>query len=94
MKQLGMELTLENLLNFLTDYCISVFTTKNQMSVYQLYGNLYDKFPIKDKGLLSSGYSRASDFMNGYYNLPDCLSSNQSSLSFLYIPKFSDNTLF
>ena len=39
MEQLGMELTLQNLLNFLTDYCISVFTTENQMSVYQLYGN-------------------------------------------------------
>ena len=69
MGQLGMELTLENLLNFLTDYCISVFTTENQMSVYQLYGNLYEKFPIKDKGLLSSGYPRASDFMNDYYKI-------------------------
>lgn len=69
MGQLGMELTLENLLNFLTDYCISVFTTENQMSVYQLYGNLYEKFPIKDKGLLSSGYTRASDFMNDYYKI-------------------------
>ena len=37
MEQLGMELTLQDLLNFLTDYCISVFTTENQMSVYQLY---------------------------------------------------------
>ena len=54
MEQLSMELTLQNLLNFLTDYCISVFTTENQMSVYQLYGNLYEKFPIKDKELLIS----------------------------------------
>lgn len=69
MEQLGMELTLENLLNFLTDYCISVFTTENQMSVYQLYGNLYEKFPIKDKELLSSGYPRVSDFMNDYYKI-------------------------
>lgn len=69
MEQLGIELTLENLLNFLTDYCISVFTTENQMSVYQLYGNLYEKFPIKDREMLSSGFPRASDFMNDYYKV-------------------------
>lgn len=67
MEQIGMELTLENLLNFLTDYCISVFTTENQMSVYQLYGNLYEKFPIKNKELLASGFPHRSDFMNDYY---------------------------
>ncbi len=69
MKQLGIELTLENLLNFLTDYCISVFTTENQMSVYQLYGSLYEKFPIKDKELIASGFPRVSDFMNDYYKI-------------------------
>lgn len=69
MEQLNLELTLENLLDFLTDYCISIFTTENQMSVYQLYGNLYDKFPIKDKELLYSGYPRESDFMNDYYKI-------------------------
>lgn len=69
MEQLNIELTLENLLNFLSDYCISVFTTENQMSVYQLYGSLYEKFPIKDKELLSSGYPRVSDFMNDYYKI-------------------------
>ena len=69
MEQLGMELTLQNLLNFLTDYCISVFTTENQMSVYQLYGNLYEKFPIKDKELIASGFPRVSDFMNDYYKI-------------------------
>lgn len=69
MEQLGMELTLQDLLNFLTDYCISVFTTENQMSVYQLYGNLYEKFPIKDKGLIASGFPRVSDFMNDYYKI-------------------------
>ena len=69
MEQLNLELTLKNLLDFLTDYCISIFTTENQMSVYQLYGNLYDKFPIKDKELLYSGYPRESDFMNDYYKI-------------------------
>lgn len=69
MEQLGMELTLQNLLNFLTDYCISIFTTENQMSVYQLYGNLYEKFPIKDKELIASGFPRVSDFMNDYYKI-------------------------
>ena len=69
MEQLAMELTLQNLLNFLTDYCISVFTTENQMSVYQLYGNLYEKFPIKDKELIASGFPRVSDFMNDYYKI-------------------------
>ncbi len=69
MEQLGMELTLENLLKFLTDYCISVFTTENQMSVYQLYGNLYKQFPIKDKELLFSGCPRISDFMDDYYKI-------------------------
>ena len=69
MEQLAMELTLQNLLNFLTDYCISIFTTENQMSVYQLYGNLYEKFPIKDKELIASGFPRVSDFMNDYYKI-------------------------
>lgn len=69
MEQLGMELTLQDLLDFLTDYCISVFTTENQMSVYQLYGNLYEKFPIKDKELIASGFPRVSDFMNDYYKI-------------------------
>lgn len=69
MEQHSMELTLQNLLNFLTDYCISVFTTENQMSVYQLYGNLYEKFPIKDKELIASGFPRVSDFMNDYYKI-------------------------
>ena len=69
MEQLNIELTLGNLLNFLTDYCISIFTTENQMSVYQLYGNLYEKFPIKDKEFLSSGFTRVSDFMNDYYKI-------------------------
>lgn len=69
MEQLGIELALENLLHFLTDYCISVFTTENQMSVYQLYGNVYEKFPIRDKDLLSSGCPRVSDFMSDYYKV-------------------------
>ncbi len=69
MEQLGMELTLENLLKFLTDYCISIFTTENQMSVYQLYGSLYEQFPIKDKELLFSGCPRISDFMDDYYKI-------------------------
>ncbi len=69
MEQLSMELTLQNLLNFLTDHCICVFTTENQMSVYQLYGNLYEKFPIKDKELIASGFPRVSDFMDDYYKI-------------------------
>lgn len=69
MEQLNIELTLQNLLDFLTDYCISIFTTENQMSVYQLYGSLYEKFPIKDKELFSSGYTYVSDFMNDYYKV-------------------------
>ena len=69
MEQLSMELTLQNLLNFLTDHCICVFTTENQMSVYQLYGNLYEKFPIKNKELLASGFPRVSDFMDDYYKI-------------------------
>lgn len=69
MEQLDMELSLENLMNFLTDYCISIFTTENQMSVYQLYQNLYKKFPIKDKELLYSGFPQMSDFMNDFYKV-------------------------
>lgn len=69
MEQLCMEMTLQNLLNFLTDYCISIFTSENQMSVYQLYGSLYEHFPIKDKELLESGVPCRSDFMNDYYKI-------------------------
>lgn len=49
MEQAGMELSLENLLDFLTGHCISIFTAEDQMSIYQLYGNLYEKFPIKER---------------------------------------------
>lgn len=79
MEQAGMDLTLENLLNFLTDYCISIFTTENQMSVYQLYGRLYEKFPIKDKELLASGYPRISYFMNDYYKITADLYRHQKN---------------
>lgn len=67
MKQLELGLSLENLLNFLNNYSISIFTTENQMSIYELYQNLYEHFPIKDKELLCSGMPRESDFMNDYY---------------------------
>lgn len=69
LEQLNIDLILQNLLNFLTDYCISIFATENQMSVYQLYGNLYEEFPIKDKELLESGITCRSDFMNDYYKV-------------------------
>ena len=77
MEQLNIELTLENMLNFLTDYCISIFTTENQMSVYQLYGNLYDKFPIKDKDLILSNMPKESDFLNDYYKITADLYNHQ-----------------
>lgn len=79
MEQLNMELTIENLLDFLEDNCISVFTTENQMSVYQLYGNLYERFPIKDKELLHSGCPRISDFMNDYYKVTAELYNHQKN---------------
>lgn len=77
MEQLNIELTLQNLLNFLIDYCISAFTTENQMSVYQLYENLYEKFPIKDNELLESGIICRSDFMNDYYKIAADLYNHQ-----------------
>lgn len=77
MEQLNIELTLENMLDFLSDYCISIFTTENQMSVYQLYENLYDKFPIRDKALILSGIPKASDFLNDYYRITANLYSHQ-----------------
>lgn len=69
MEQFDIELTLEKTLNFMNDYGISIFTTENQMSVYQLYGNLYENFPIKDKEALASGRPLQSDFMNDYYKI-------------------------
>lgn len=77
MEQLYMELTLENLMNFLTDYCISIFSTENQMSIYQLYGSLYESFPIKDKELLHSDYPKESDFINDYYKVTADLYNHQ-----------------
>lgn len=77
MEQSDVELTLENLFQFLKDHCITIFTTENQMSVYQLYGTLYEKFPIRDKDLLSSGVPRESDFMNDYYKITADLFQHQ-----------------
>ncbi len=86
-----MELTLENLLNFLTDCCISVFTTENQMSVYQLYQNLSKNFPIRDKDLIASGNPRASEFMNDYYKITADLYSHQRNfLGYRIEDDFSD----
>lgn len=91
MGQLGMEMTLQSLLNFLTDYCISIFTTENQMSVYQLYGNLYDRFPIRDKELLGSGFTCRSDFMNDYYKITADLYNHQCNfLGYKIEDDFSD----
>ena len=56
MEQKDISFELENLLKFLDDYTISIFTTENQMAVYQLYQNLYAKFPIKDKDALENGF--------------------------------------
>lgn len=77
MEQVNIELSLENMLNFLSDYCISIFTTENQMSVYQLYSNLYEHFPIKDKDLLNSGMPKESDFLNDYYKITADLYNHQ-----------------
>lgn len=77
MEQLQIELTLENFLNFLVDYCISIYSTENQMSVYQLYEILYKKFPIKDKDLITSGNPRESDFMNDFYKITADLYNHQ-----------------
>ena len=77
MEQLQIELTLENMLNFLSNYCISIFTTENQMSVYQLYQNLYEHFPIKDKELISSGMPKESDFLNDFYKITADLYNHQ-----------------
>ncbi len=77
MEQLNIELTLENILNFLSDYSISIFTTENQMSVYQLYGNLYEHFPIKDKDLILSDVPKESDFLNDYYKVTADLYNHQ-----------------
>lgn len=91
MEQLNLELTLQNLLNFLTDHCISIFATENQMSVYQLYGNLYEKFPIKDKELLESGVKCRSDFMNDYYKVTADLYHHQCNfLGYRIEDNFSD----
>lgn len=47
------------------------------MSVYQLYENLYENFPIKDKELLMSGMPRESDFLNDYYKITADLYNHQ-----------------
>lgn len=91
MEQLNIELTLENLLKFLDDYCISIFTTENQVSIYQLYGKLYDKFPIKDKELIFSGKPQVSDFMNDYYKITADLYHHQRNfLGYSIDDDFSD----
>lgn len=94
LEQLNIEITLQNLLNFLSDHCISIFTTENQMSVYQLYGNLYEKFPIKDKESLKSGIMCRSDFMNDYYKITADLYHHQCNfLGYKIEDDFSDYIL-
>ena len=47
MERFCVELTLENLLNFLDDHCISVFAAENQMSVYHFMAIFTIIFPLK-----------------------------------------------
>lgn len=77
MEQYDMELSLENLLAFLEVNCISIFTTENQASIYQLYENLYENFPIKDKEFLNNGCPCESDFMTDFYKVKAELYNHQ-----------------
>ena len=67
MQNAEIELTLDNLFSFLDKYCITIFTTENQMSVYQLYGKLFEKFPIANKETIQNYLPVESPFMSDYY---------------------------
>ena len=67
MQDAEVSLTLDNLFSFLDKYCITIFTTENQMSVYQLYRKLYEKFPIANKETINNYLPIESPFMNDYY---------------------------
>ena len=69
LEQIEMDFDLDSLFVFLEKYIINIFTTENQMSIYQLYGNLFDKFPIKDKDSIKNGFPVNSPFMTDYYKI-------------------------
>lgn len=67
MENIDIEINLDNLFSFLNKYTINIFSSENQMSVYQLYSNLYEHFPIKDKDAINNYIPVESSFMNDYY---------------------------
>lgn len=67
MKNAEENLDLDNLFQFLDKYTINIFSSENQMSVYQLYSSLYEHFPIKDKEAINNYIPVESPFMNDYY---------------------------
>lgn len=67
MEKLNISLELQNLFDFLHNYNITIYTSENQISVYQLYKSLYEKFPIKDIEAIRNQRPIESAFMNDYY---------------------------
>ena len=49
MEKQNLDITLESIFNFLNSHSISIFTSENQISIYQLYQSIEQRFPIKDK---------------------------------------------
>ena len=79
MEECQTELELGNLLEFLEKTSISIFTTENQISVYQLYQNLLKNFPIKDKDSILNGLPLESPFFDDFYKVSADLYNYQTN---------------
>lgn len=67
MEKQKIDITLENIFNFMDTHSISVFTSENQLSIYQLYQSIEQRFPIKDKENIQRGEPFFSFFYNDLY---------------------------
>jgi hypothetical protein len=67
MEEAHNEISLESLMAYLDINNISIYTNENQTSIYELYKNFDNHFPIKDKESIMGGYPVESPFYNDYY---------------------------
>lgn len=79
MEQTNYELDLSNLFQFLYDYNISIYSTENQSSIFQLYEYIKKAFPINEMDLIEQGANIYSPFMNDYYKAKAELFNHQNN---------------
>lgn len=67
MKNQQLDITLQSLLDYINENCITIFSTENQASIFQLYRMFAKNFPINNIEAILSGSPEPSYFMTDFY---------------------------